>query len=178
MKSPEVHRRLRTRQEKTVSKYSAKHYLDLINKDRWYIIANRTKAVVYINGSDQKFHFVERISNIQGCLSETELDSDKPGRIFSSAANGCFHHSLDRRHHRHEHVAKKFAKEIATFLERAQRELRFGTLVLVAEPHFLGLLRSALPPAVQRVVEHEVGHQYEGSDDKIRHQIFESIESK
>ena len=122
-----------------MSKYSAAGYLNLSQKTKWYVIASRVSAVIYTNGSDHKFHFLDRLSNPQGCLREIDLDSDKPGRGFSSPGV-AFHHSLDRRSKSHEQVAKRFARKIGRILERAQRENRFDNLVLVAEPHFLGLL--------------------------------------
>lgn len=146
-------------------------------KNRWYVVANRASAVIYANGPDRKFHFIERLSNSEGRLKEAELDSDKPGRGFSSAANGLFHHSLDRRSKHHEQIAKKFAKKIGHVLGNALHESQFGSLVIVAEPHFLGLLREALPQSVLRVVEHEVPHWYEGSDDDLQKKVSNAIES-
>ena len=55
-------------------------------------------------------------------------------------------------------------------------DFSFGELVLVAEPHFLGLLRDALGPETRRLVKHEVGREYtQGSGDDIRAQVLKAI---
>ena len=159
-----------------MGKYSAARDLDLSNKTQWYVLANRSGAVIYANGTERKFQFLERIPNPSGHLTEAELDSDRPGRGFSSASSGQLRHSLDRRSKRHEEVARRFARHLGKALERAHREARFGSLVLVAEPHFLGLLREGLTPAVQRAVSHEIRHQYsEGSDEELKRRIFSAL---
>ena len=42
------------------------------------------------------------------------------------------------------HVAEVFAKQLAGMLEEGRVGQRYGRLVLVAEAHFLGILRSVL----------------------------------
>ena len=159
-----------------MGKYSAARDLDLSNKTQWYVVASRTGAVIYASGTNRKFQFLERITNPRGHLTETELDSDRPGRGFSSASSGQIRHALDRRSHRHEEQARRFARLLGKTLERAHREARFGSLVLVAEPHFLGLLREGLTPAVQRAVSHEIRHQYsEGSDEELKCRILSAL---
>lgn len=150
--------------------------LDL--KKKWYVVANRTEAVIYREGSEHTFEFVNRISNPAGAEQEQNLDSDKPGRGFSSA-QGSIHHSLDRHSHRHEDVAKKFALKIGKLLEDAKRDGEFTELVFAAEPHFLGLLRKAMPPALQAIVTHEIPKEFKrGSDTEIHQHILNAIESK
>jgi protein required for attachment to host cells len=160
-----------------VGRYSAARDLDLAARIRWYVLANRTEAVIYVDGDDRKFHFLERMSNPSGQLAERELTSDRPGRSYSSAAGGTVHHSLDRhRAQKHEEAARRFARSISQTLETARNEGRFGSLVLVAEPHFLGLLRDALPSSVQRTVRHEVNHEYgNASEDELRVQVLHAI---
>lgn len=161
-----------------MSNYSAARDLDLNNKKRWYVVANRAGAVFYSDGDGGKFHFIARLENEKGRLTESELDSDKPGKGFSSGGGGTIHHGLDRRSKHHEAAAKDFAGRIAVELEAARREDRFSELVLVAEPHFLGLLREALKPETKRAVRHEVRREYaQGSDAELRAQIIAAIES-
>ena len=160
-----------------MSKYSAARDLDLKARTKWYVFANRSEAVIYKDSHDHKFQFIERMLNPEGNLAEQDLDSDRPGRGFSSA-DGVFHHALDRRYKRHETLAKRFALAIGRTLEVAQREGRFSELVVAAEPHFLGLLRELLPAAVRHVITSEVPREYsQGSDQELRTQILRAIES-
>lgn len=158
-----------------MGKYTAARDLDLSVKTRWYVVANRTEAVIYQDGSDHQFRFVQRLSNVEGKETESQLASDKPGKGSSSAGNGTIHHALGR-NNKHETAAKKFAGQIVHALEVGKKESRYTDLVLVAEPHFLGLLRQSLPRAVQSVVSHEVGREYrQGSDAELRSQIMAAI---
>jgi protein required for attachment to host cells len=159
-----------------MSKYSAARDLDLTTQVTWYVLANRTGAVIYRDSPERHFQFVERLTNLTGKIQEMELDSDRPGRAFSSAPGGQVRHSLDRRNNRHEASARRFASQIGNVLEAAYREERFNELVLVAEPHFLGLLRAALSDGVRNVVAHEVAREYtQGSDDELRGQVLTAI---
>ncbi|MDR3606635.1 MAG: host attachment protein [Oligoflexia bacterium] len=159
-----------------MGKYSAAMDLGLNTRVRWYVVANRTDAVFYGRGKDKKFHFIDRLTNKRGHLRETELVSDKPGTGFSSAGGGTIHHGLDRRFEQHEQVAQRFARKIAFILDSAYRAENFRDLVLVAEPHFLGLLRAELSPPVRDAVKFEVPREYaQGSDEKIQKQIMEAI---
>ena len=146
---------------------------------RWYVLANRTGAVIYTDKPQSKFSFVERLSNPKGQYTESQLDSDRPGKSFSSAARGAFQHPLDRRSKSHEHVAISFAKKITNTLAEAKQSGRFTELVLVAEPHFLGLLRKALPVSLKRVVKHEIAHEYaEGSDAELHDHVLQAMKLK
>jgi protein required for attachment to host cells len=152
--------------------------LKSIHPVTWFVVASRTDAVFYYDGDDHKFHFINRLSNPLGNEHERELDSDRPGSGVSSAAGGTIRHALDRRSFRHERVAETFARKIADSLESSLNEKRFSSLVLVAEPHFLGLLRSALPEAVSQTIKNEVGREYpDSSDAEIRERIFRILEN-
>lgn len=48
--------------------------------------------------------------------------------------------------------AQKFARELAAVLERGARDQAYEHLYLVAAPHFLGLLRAAIDPQVDKFV--------------------------
>jgi protein required for attachment to host cells len=144
----------------------------------WYVVANRTEAVIYREGRDHHFQFIQRLSNASGKKTETELDSDRPGRGSSSAGSGTIRHSLDRRFHRHEEMAKRFARRIVRTLEAGNLEGRFGAVVLVAEPHFLGLLRATLSKPLRERVRASVPREFaQGSDLQIRAHIFSALAS-
>lgn len=52
--------------------------------------------------------------------------------------------------------AQAFARRVAAHLAEAHRQKQFDSLVLVAAPRFLGLLRKELDAKVSAVVEHEL----------------------
>lgn len=79
--------------------------------------------------------------------------------------------------HRHA-TATAFAHQVAEALERGRTENRFGHLILVAPPLFLGALRSELSEPLRRMVEQEynqdlVALKMEALLDRLRESIAE-----
>lgn len=66
------------------------------------------------------------------------------------------HLSADERARPKANAAQAFAREIAAKVDAGRKRGRFDTLVLVAPPRFLGLLRQELPPEARRRVQLEV----------------------
>lgn len=161
-----------------MGRYSAARDLDLETKARWYVVANRTDAVLYEDERGSKFKFLNRICNRKTNLIDAALLADEPNDGLSNTDEKILHHALSRKTPQHEQLAKKFAKQIAANLEIAYRQKRFKDLVLVAEPHFLGLLRNALNEPVLEAVRHEVRREYaQGSDRQLRELILKAIET-
>ncbi len=157
---------------------SAARFLDMSQKTQWVVVATRTRAVFYsVDHRGEKLQFIKRLSNEEGRFADSKLGSSRPGTGFSSAAGGTIHHALDRGFTRHEIVARRFARKIADELSVDRRQRRFRDVVLVAEPHFLGLLRGVLDAPTRKAVAHEVNREYpRGSDASIRVNVFNAIE--
>lgn len=147
-------------------------------KTCWYVVANRAGAVIYKDNDQHQFDYVYRFTNSKARKKESELDSDRPGKGASSASKNV-RHSLDKHNNKHEVVAVKFSKKIAEALSKGAQEKRFDELVLVAEPHFLGLLRDQVPLRLRPLIKYEVHHEYlQGSQKKLRERILKAIESE
>ncbi len=143
---------------------------------KWYLIANRAEAVVYIEGRNEHFIFLERLKNPKGKQTETELDSDKPGKGISSSSR-VIHHSLDRHFRKTEQVAVRFAERIGKYLDQAAQQNKFHELILVAEPRFLGILRDHLSPSVlhRRVQTIDRDYYAKGSPGEVQRKIHEIL---
>ena len=115
----------------------------------WILIANRVGARI-VDKQGNNFSLIETISHEQGRLRDREVNSDKQGRGFDRMGGG--RHALSASETAHEHDAKAFAQELADKLRGERNAKRFERLVLVAEPHFLGLLRDALDDVTKRCV--------------------------
>jgi protein required for attachment to host cells len=89
----------------------------------------------------------------QGRLKEHDLVSDKPG-----SASGHGHYALQPHGSHKEHDVGLFAKKIADKLLAESNAGEFDDIALIAAPHFLGILRKALPPALHTKVRHEIVH--------------------
>ena len=71
-----------------------------------------------------------------------ELTSDKPGRAFDSHGDG--RHAMADRQNPREQAAIRFANELVQALKSAHARGDVGDYILIAAPHFLGLLRKSI----------------------------------
>jgi len=112
-------------------------------KKSWFVIAHRAGCRIFSKaGAAGPLELVETLDNAEGRLQNREIDSDKGGTTFANPAHG--RHVFSTEVSAHEQVAKKFATLLGNKLEEAAVSQRFDELILVAEPHFLGLLRQEL----------------------------------
>jgi protein required for attachment to host cells len=134
----------------------------------WYLVANRVDAIIYEGKLDGEFHYVKRFRNPKGKLTELQLVADRPGRTFSSSRTGT-RHGYEPRSHYHEEVAMKFARRIAKELEKAAVKGEYSDLIVMAEPHFLGMINKELPKNVKSVLRKEVPREWsQGSDQELK----------
>jgi protein required for attachment to host cells len=103
----------------------------------------------------------------EGRRKSRELVSDRPGRSFDSWTRargghqaGSPRHGLSSHDDPKEHSAKLLSEKLATFVGSAHAEGRFGELFLVAEPHLLGRIRSAMDKSMKNVISGEQEKDY------------------
>ena len=76
---------------------------------------------------------------------ERDLTSDRPGRSFDSFGSG--RHAMSQPQSVHDQEMLRFAEQVAEFVNASIAQGSFNNLVLLAEPGFLGVLRSKLSAA-------------------------------
>ena len=117
----------------------------------WIVVAHRAGARIFLRrGHAPALELVEAIEHPRGRLQERDLGSDRPGRAYNSV--GQSRHAMSNEHPMREHIAADFARELADKLQAGREARYFDALVLVAEPHLLGLLRAALDRATAALV--------------------------
>lgn len=142
---------------------------------RWYVVANRTDAIIYRDGENKKFQPVEHLLNPEGNRKERDLDSDRPGKSNSNAPHTAYKHPMVSEHQRHDETVRKFSNRISRTLDSARSQGQFDELVLVAEPHFLGQLKSALSEPLKKCVVHQLPREYMDTDRHLRTKILTAI---
>lgn len=70
--------------------------------------------------------------------------SSPPGRMLQNKAGGGGRSAMQPRTTPKEAEVERFAHELSQYLENAAARRQFDLLVLVAPPHFLGVLQAAL----------------------------------
>jgi protein required for attachment to host cells len=114
---------------------------------------------------------VGRLEDPTARLHDRDLKSDRPSMVFDHAPpatgrrGGVGHHGTGGERRPRKHAAEVFAARVAEELEQARRAHQFSRLVIMAGPPFLGMLRTALPEALERTVVAEVPKDLLGQAD-------------
>lgn len=122
----------------------------------WILVAHRGGARLFENkGPGKGLSLLHDIPHPEGRLKNKDIGADKPGRSIDSHGPG--RHSLSSEQEPTAHVTEQFAKQLSTMLDNGRNQQRYGKLVLVAEPRFLGSLRAALSTPTAALVTATVG---------------------
>lgn len=127
-----------------------------VKKKTLIVVADRTRARLFSYRRGSQLELAGELSSPDGRKRDQEIDTDRPGQVVS--ATGSAPHALVRHEPSHEHAASDFARKIARRIESARNQNQFEDLVLVAEPRFLGMLRSALDSVTAKHVRRAAGH--------------------
>ncbi len=151
------------------------------------VVANQAEARFYdAAGPRSRLRDAGRLANPEARLHDRDLKSDRPGRVFTSAASGSgrrgavAHHATGGERQPRKQVAIVFARKIATELIAAKRNGQFDRLVLIVAPSFLGILRKALPKSLQSDVAAAVAKDLQDPRaDEVRahipQQVFQTL---
>lgn len=141
---------------------------DELDGIRWIAVANQELARIYSSTKmGGALSEVASLEHPEARQQARDLKSDRPGRAFDSAGQG--RHGMDPPTDPTEQEAIRFAREIAEKIEEGRLQDRFSRLVLVAGPHFLGLLRRELSEPCRKLVVAEVAKNLSQFDaDQVR----------
>lgn len=114
----------------------------------WFLVSDATKAKLFEEKAGM-FKELEDLVHVEGARHTGDLITDSRGR---RGQGGSSRPGLSAATETKEAEARKFAREQAGVLKRGLNENRFGSLILIAPPHHLGLLRQALDPEVSKRV--------------------------
>jgi protein required for attachment to host cells len=121
----------------------------------WILVANSTNARIFsAQTASSPLIEVESFVHTESRLHDRDITSGLPGKIRSEGGIGG--HAFEQPTDPKEHEAINFAHFIAYFLENARIENKFGQLLIMAEPSFLGLLRLQLPEPLKKLVAFEL----------------------
>jgi protein required for attachment to host cells len=121
----------------------------------WVVVASAARARLFeVAGRQEPWKEIVDLVNADDRLSRQDFTSDKPGRAINTARGQ--HHTMEPTIDPKERAAGLFARDLAMRLEAALHEKRYARLIVVAPPHFLGLLRQQMGDALAGAVEHEV----------------------
>jgi protein required for attachment to host cells len=128
----------------------------------WVVIANASQARIYVRENRHAVQLEHTFSHPESKMKGTELASDRPGHNQSKGnGRGAFTEPSDPK----AYEAERFAMEVAQALDRGRNSRAFQKIVLVASPHFHGLLNKHINKHVAELVSEHVDKDLTGVPD-------------
>jgi protein required for attachment to host cells len=94
--------------------------------------------------------FQQRLENEICDERSSDISRHRPGAINEGGA-GVARHIMDAGTDPHEVASKQFAHKVADFLDHERSEGRLSQLIVVAEPRFLGRIRSEMADGLKKI---------------------------
>jgi protein required for attachment to host cells len=126
----------------------------MIRHGEWVVVCDGAKALVLENVGDIKFPNLKTLEVFeQEDLATHELGTDKPGRTFSSVGHG---RSAMEQTDWHDQAENTFLVQLAQHLDTALTAGKTKSMIVVAPPRALGMLRPAYSHALKGAVRAEL----------------------
>ena len=120
----------------------------------WIVVAGSSEARIYAVASPgQALQQVAHFEHADSRKHARDITSDLPGRTVGSDGS---HHAMEAETDIKQEQASEFSREIDNYLQAGLNAHRFGKLVIVAAPAFLGHLRAHLNNQVAKTVVYEL----------------------
>jgi protein required for attachment to host cells len=116
----------------------------------WILVCDSARGRLFeTRGNDASWNLLEVFGHSESRSKASELVSDHSGQR-SSEGPSVHHNALAPSSSPKEVEKGHFVHTLATMLDQAMRSRRFARWVLVAPPHFLGMLKNELTPELQK----------------------------
>jgi protein required for attachment to host cells len=120
----------------------------------WVLVCDGAKALLFRNDGDAELLNLSTVEVLsQPDAPARDLGTDRPGRVHQS--HGAARSAVDDTD-RHAQGEADFLADLAARLGQLVQQNEVASLVIVAPPRALGILRAHLPPAVHHVLKAEV----------------------
>jgi protein required for attachment to host cells len=129
------------------------------NDITWILIADAGRARVFATrGRTEPWRAIGEFTHPRSRAMVRDIMPDKTGRIQQRV--GGSRSAADPRTPPKEVEAERFAQQLAAELNDGLERGACRRLLLVAPPHFLGLLRQAATPAVRAAITASLDHDW------------------
>ena len=108
-----------------------------------FLVANRSRALLFKRvGLSDQISLVDSMECPEGRIARSETTTDRPGTVYSSSPGHA--NSYSSQSTPEDDIARSFASSLSERVERLEEDHQFDSLILVAEPRMLGILKSQL----------------------------------
>jgi protein required for attachment to host cells len=129
-----------------------------IKQGDWVIVCDGKKALVLENAGDEKFLNLKTREVFEHPDAKTsDLGTGAPGRSFSSVGSG---RSAVEQTDLHAQEEEKFLRKLADHLDVAVKAGQAKSLIMVAPPRALGVLRQAYSHNLRSVLRAEIDKDF------------------
>ncbi len=129
-----------------------------INKGDWVVVCDGRKALILENIGDEVFPNLHTREVYEHKDAKThEQGSDKPGRAMNSV--GSARSSVEQTDW-HEEAERAFLQDLVGRLDAAVGAGDTESMIVVAPPRALGVIRAAYSPALKKAVKEEIDKDY------------------
>jgi protein required for attachment to host cells len=129
-----------------------------IRSGEWVVVCDGAKALILENAGDMKFPNLKTIEVFeQKDLPTRELGTERPGRSYSSVGHG---RSAYEQTDWHDQAEAEFLGRLVQHLDAAVTAGKAKSLIVVAPPRALGMIRPAYSPALKSVVRAEIDKDF------------------
>ena len=129
-----------------------------IREGEWVVVCDGAKALVLQNAGDAKFPNLKTLEVFeQKDLATHEQGADKPGRAFSSAGNA---RSAVGQTDWHDRSEEAFLTKLAHHLDAAVVSGKAKSIIVIAPPRALGMLRPAYSHALKGALRAEIDKDF------------------
>ena len=130
----------------------------------WVLVANSSEARLF---ETQKLgtamNCLREFSHPEGREKGSELVSDRPGHYQSKGmGHGAFVEPTDPK----DVEVDRFASELAKELEKGRTAHAFNKLVVVAAPHFHGLLNTHMNEQTREMISNNIEKDFTAYDER------------
>src|SRR5471030_2845843 len=130
----------------------------LIHAHEWVVVCDGNKALVLENTGDAKFPNLKTVEVFeQKALATHEIGSDAPGRSHSSLGHG---RSSVEQTDWHDQAERTFLVQLMKHLDAAISAGKVTSLIMVAPPRALGVIRPAYSHAMRSAVRAELDKDF------------------
>jgi len=136
----------------------------LIHRGEWVVVCDGAKALVLENAGDEKFPNLKTLEVFeQKDLATHELGAEKPGRAYSPAGHGV--RGTIEQTDWHDQAERAFLGQLAKHLDVALAAGKVKSLIVVAPPRALGMIRPVYSHALKSAVRAEI------DKDLVKHPV-------
>ncbi|MBI4275362.1 MAG: host attachment protein [Rhizobiales bacterium] len=129
-----------------------------IGQGDWIVVCDGRKALILENAGDEKFPNLRTKEVLEQKNPPTHVQgADAPGRSISSVGSA---RSAVGQTDWHDEAERTFLHDLAHHLDVAVNSGHARSLIMVAPPRALGMIRSAYSPAVRQAVRQEVDKDF------------------